>query len=75
MKRTNNTVRCPRCNRRQPMQGPNTIYFCEHCRAMFDDDPDEGGSFTSQNPERSAISKEEYKLRQASRKNRRRYPA
>lgn len=43
-------IRCLRCGRTQPRRGPTAIYICEHCRAMFDDDPDEGGDFSDRNP-------------------------
>lgn len=59
-------VRCPRCDRVSTPRRDG-LYFCEQCRMLHDDDPNEGGSYTSQNPERSAISKEEYELRQRAR--------
>ena len=44
------TVRCPRCRRKQPKQRPDTIYFCQHCQGCFDDQPDEGGYYSDRNP-------------------------
>lgn len=47
------SVACPRCGRRQPKRAPNTIYRCDGphaCGAMFDDNPDEGGSHDDRNP-------------------------
>ena len=51
------TVRCPGCNRTQPMRGPDSVYYCPHCSAQFDDDPDEGGDYYS-DPVKSAEAKE-----------------
>jgi ribosomal protein L37AE/L43A len=46
-------VRCPKCNRPQPKRGSHdTIYWCEHCRCQFDDEPDEGGTYDDRNPAR-----------------------
>lgn len=44
---TTDKVACPRCGRKQPMQGPDTIYSCAGCRATFDGDPGEGGDWWS----------------------------
>ena len=44
------TVHCPGCRRTQPQQGPQTIYWCQHCEAQFDDDPDEGGDYSDRSP-------------------------
>jgi len=44
-------VQCPKCRRKQPKRGGHdTIYFCEHCQAIFDDDPEEGGSHSDTDP-------------------------
>lgn len=43
-------VRCPKCGRIQPSRGNNAVYFCDHCRMMFDDNPDEGGDWSDRNP-------------------------
>ena len=40
-------VHCPGCNRSQPKRSASAIYWCEHCRCQFDDEPDEGGSHFS----------------------------
>ena len=50
-------VRCPRCNRRQKRQGPDTLYWCEVCRCQFDDDPDEGGDYCT-DPTRRIVREE-----------------
>lgn len=39
-------VACPGCGRKQDYRGANAIYFCQKCNAQFDDDPDEGGTYT-----------------------------
>ena len=50
-KPTAEVVRCPRCNRPQPKRGSrDTIYYCEFCRGMFDDDPTDGGDYSDRNP-------------------------
>lgn len=44
------TVRCPKCQHRQT-QTPQGLYWCDRCRALFDDDPDEGGGdYSDHNP-------------------------
>ena len=43
-------VRCPRCKGPQAKRGPHSIYWCEKCRAQFDDDPNEGGDYDDQDP-------------------------
>lgn len=33
-------VRCPKCNQPQPkIGGHDRLYFCDHCRMQFDDEP------------------------------------
>lgn len=44
------TVRCPGCNRPQPLRGPDAIYWCEHCRCQYDADPEEGGDYSTYDP-------------------------
>lgn len=44
------TVRCPRCKRQQQRRLSDSIYRCDKCHAMFDDDPDEGGDWSNRNP-------------------------
>jgi len=47
------TVQCPGCRRKQPKRGGHdTIYWCNHCRCQFDDDPDEGGDYDDRSPSR-----------------------
>jgi ribosomal protein L37AE/L43A len=41
------SVACPGCGKRFPKRGPDAIYFCGKCRCQFDDDPDEGGDYSS----------------------------
>lgn len=38
-------VDCPQCGRSQPIQGPDTIYFCDSCNGQFDADGDDGGDY------------------------------
>ncbi len=58
-----NTVRCPRCRRKQPSRGPDALYRCDRCGGMFDDDPDEGCPTVYNDPVRSAIAREERETR------------
>lgn len=61
-KPTAEVVRCPRCNRPHPKRGGHdTIYGCEHCRAMFDDTPDEGGDYDNRNPAARIVREEQWK--------------
>jgi ribosomal protein L37AE/L43A len=46
----NPLVYCPRCGRTQARRGPDSIYWCEHCRGCFDDDPGEGGTYSDRDP-------------------------
>lgn len=43
-------VACPRCKRKQPYKSPDALYWCDHCRAQFDDSPDEGGDYSDRDP-------------------------
>lgn len=40
-----NTVACPRCRRKQPVREDAAQYWCDECRVLFDDAPDEGGDY------------------------------
>ncbi len=64
-------MNCPRCNRQSKPVGCRR-FWCQWCSMLHDDDPDEGGDYTSANPVRSAISREEYELRQRARRDSRR---
>lgn len=44
-------VACPMCGRKQPHMGAEAMYYCKPCGCYFDDDPDEGGTY-SNNPSR-----------------------
>ena len=69
---TGDTVACPKCQRKQPKRGGHdTIYFCEHCRYMFDDEPLEGGDYDSRNPA-ARLEREEYRQAEAAERRRRR---
>lgn len=62
-------VKCPRCGRPQPKTlSSDGIYFCNHCKAQYDDDPDEGGDFSNFNP---AARLEREERRQANKQQRR----
>jgi len=64
-------VRCPACGHvSRPCGG--RLYFCAQCRMQHDDDPEEGGVALYNDPEKAAISKEEYAERQRLRAQRRR---
>lgn len=43
-------VRCPGCGGTQPKRTADAIYWCPTCRCQFDDDPDEGGTYSDRNP-------------------------
>lgn len=43
-------VACPKCQRKQAKRSADAIYYCENCRAQFDDSPDEGGTYSDRNP-------------------------
>lgn len=64
-------VKCPKCGRKQDYTGPDALYYCKHCRAYHDDDPDEGGDF-SNNPTRRIERHEEREEARHARQNRRR---
>jgi ribosomal protein L37AE/L43A len=70
MKPSTPQVACPKCGRKQPKQGPNVLYWCDHCRMQHDDEPDEGGGFID-DPVRNAERKEEFQNRQQERRARR----
>ncbi len=50
MSTTVRKVECPGCGRSQPYQRPDTIYWCDVCQCQFDDQPGEGGSYSSYDP-------------------------
>lgn len=43
-------VRCLKCKRPVGPMRSNGFYWCERCRIMFDDDPNEGGDYSDRNP-------------------------
>lgn len=55
------TVKCPKCGRVQVNRGINAIYWCDHCQAPFDNDPDEGGDWSDRNPA-ARLEREEKRL-------------
>ena len=36
--------KCPKCGRRAP-NSEGSVFWCEQCNAMYDNDPDEGGDY------------------------------
>jgi ribosomal protein L37AE/L43A len=54
-------VKCPKCERGQVNRGVNAIYWCDHCHAQFDGDPDEGGDWSDRNPA-ARLEREEKRL-------------
>lgn len=41
---------CPLCNRVKAVQKVADMYHCTACNKHFDDDPDEGGTYSDHNP-------------------------
>lgn len=44
---------CPKCGRKSTVVEQGVIgdsYFCRECNMGFDDDPDEGGTYSDRNP-------------------------
>lgn len=66
------TPKCPACGR-HGVAISGSMYRCPQGCGFFDDDPDEGGYARSDNPERSAESKEEYLLRKKQREQQRHF--
>lgn len=67
MSNTTKPPKCPACGRPgKPVAGG--LWRCPIGCGCFDDDPDEGGYARSNDPERSASSKEEYELRRQQRR-------
>lgn len=68
-------VRCPKCGKRQPFRTPHAVYRCDQqggCGAMFDDEPDEGGSHDDRNPAARLEREERRKEHQQARRTARR---
>lgn len=63
-------VRCPKCNRKQPVRAPDSIYYCKWCECQFDSDPNEGGDFSDHNPAARLELEERARERQAQRRGR-----
>lgn len=64
-------VACPGCGRKQKARTADTIYWCDNCQCQFDDDPDEGGDFSSRDPG-WRIERQERRIVQHKNKTRRR---
>jgi hypothetical protein len=62
---------CPTCRTNQRVQPHGRTYFyCKLCRGFFDDDPDEGGTYSDRNP---AVRLEREERRTARQQQRRRF--
>ena len=46
----NSKPKCPRCGRRKSVRPVGDLLHCGKCSIHFDDDPDEGGSYSDRNP-------------------------
>lgn len=60
-------IKCPRCGQRVAVGEGQTIFYCSNCRAVFDDDPDEGGDYSDRNPA-ARLEREERRAAQPKRK-------
>ncbi len=60
-------VRCPKCGRKQKFRSPDALYRCPVCQVTFDNDPDEGGTFSDFN---AAARLERAERQQAQRRDR-----
>ena len=52
---------CPNC--RSPMVPQGDLFWCKHCRRLYDDDPDEGGTHHDRDPARRMVRDEERRER------------
>jgi transcription initiation factor TFIIIB Brf1 subunit/transcription initiation factor TFIIB len=43
-------MRCPFCNSKKVVPNGDREHFCKDCKKLFDDDPDEGGSYSDRSP-------------------------
>lgn len=64
-------VACPKCGRTQPKRTSDSLYWCENCRAMHDDSPEEGGDYSDRDP--SARIEREERLKQQRQQRKRRF--
>ena len=64
------TVSCPGCGRKHPKISDHSIYWCEHCRCQFDNDPDEGSDYSDYDPA-WRLEREERRARRQSKQRRR----
>ena len=60
-------VRCPKCGRKQLYRSPDALYRCGPCGVTFDNDPDEGGTYSDFN---AGLRIEREEREQAKRKDR-----
>lgn len=59
--------RCPGCGRIKAVQRMGDQFRCSACGALFDDDPDEGGTFDDQDPSRRIVREESIRRAKARR--------
>ena len=48
--RASKRVRCPKCDGLVEAGEGQDTFWCIRCRAMFDDQPDEGGDYSDRDP-------------------------
>ena len=60
---------CPGCGRSN--ESITDMYWCPVCQCQYDDDPDEGGAYSGNDPVRNVINKEEFQLREKHRRRNR----
>lgn len=51
-------MKCPFCGRKKAVITQGDYYHCTSCKALFDDDPNEGGSALTDSPLHSLLKKE-----------------
>ncbi len=61
---------CPRCQKTNNVtvgagKPGERLMYCSGCRAMFDDDPDEGSDYSDRDPAARMIREEERKRKRA----------
>ena len=70
-------MNCPFCSSKKVAvleKGPRAMYRCCGCEALFDDEPDEGGDYSSKDPSRRMEREEAAEARRRA-KQQREHPA
>jgi ribosomal protein L37AE/L43A len=59
-----NLPTCPRCAPRKTniYRKSDGLYVCLECKGMFDDDPEEGGTYSDRNPAARLMGEERRRL-------------